>query len=323
VRILLVTHADLAKDPNHYVSRFVAGLTELADVVIACWEDMASPSFLDASRAAGASPSGFDVCLLFVRFRLLAEATPFDWSGFGGRRVWLEHDAWNNYSPAHARWHGRYPAVYERDRFHLMISTGRQTTQLLRRDGVNAQWVPKGYSDDVFHDLGLERSGTCTFGTMWPSRRALIHHLRGRGIEVIDVSGPFGSLNERLNAHVAGVVCNMPGLAPFGRAGRAINRLIPSFVRTWPAVEPMIKTFETAAAGCAPIVDHLEELEDLGFVNGATCLTYRTFDEASEVLLSADPAELRAIGTAAAALARTRHTWRHRAVDVLGLLEGM
>lgn len=323
MRILVVTHADLAQGTNRSESRFVAALIGLEDLSIAYWEDLGKPTVAEAARVTGHTPADFDVCLFFVRFRLLYEQEAFDWSGFTGRRVWLEHDAWTNYSPAHPNWHGKYPQVYRRDRFDLMISTGKQTTELLMEDGVNAQWVPKGYSDDVFHDLGLDRVGVCTFGTRWPSRRALIGHLGRRGVDITDVSGPFESLNERMNAHLAGVVCNMPGAAPFGRAGRALNRVVPSFVRTTPAVEPMIKTFEMAAAGCALVVDHLDELRDLGFIDGSTCLTYHSFDEAAELLQTADPAELRAIGKAAAELTRTRHTWANRAREVRDLLRAM
>ena len=82
----------------------------------------------------------------------------------------------------------------------------------------------------------------------------------------------------------------------------------------------MIKTFEVAAAGCAPVVDHLDELEDLGFVDGETCLTYRTFDEAADKLLAADEQQLLEMGRAAAELARSRHTWSHRADLVLRIL---
>jgi len=323
LRILLITHPDLATGQNRSESRFVSALVGLEDVVTVYWEDLPQPSVSAACSVSGNSPTDFEVCVFFVRFRFLQAISAVDWSGFGGARILLEHDAWMNYSPGHPQWHGAFPAVYKRDRFDAMFSTGQRTTELLRHDGVNAVWLPKGYSDDVFTDLESPRSGVCTFGTRWPSRRALIAHLRRRGINITDVSGPFESLNDRLNAHAVGVVCNMPGIVPFGRIGRAVNRVVPAYVRSAPAVEPMIKTFETAASGCAPLIDHLDELEDLGFVSGTTCLTYRTFDEAAAILSSTEPSTFKIIGAAAAALARTRHTWTHRALEFRDLLSAM
>lgn len=320
MRVLLITHPDIAYSDTRYDHDLVSGLGERTDLIIVDWDSLSRPSTRDAAHNAGIDLSSVDVCMVYVRFRFLLEADPWDWAGFDGIRVWMEHDAWGNYSEAHPQWHGSFPRVYRRDQFHIMITTGRRTAELLCADGVDAHWMPKGYSAANFYDLGLRRAGVCTFGTMWPSRRAMIARLRRRGIDLADVSGPFSSLNARLNAHSAAVVCNMPGTVPFGRAGRAAQRLIPPMVNVRPAVEPMIKTFEVAAAGCAPVVDHLDELEDLGFVDGETCLTYRTFDEAADKLLAADEQQLLEMGRAAAELARSRHTWSHRADLVLRIL---
>lgn len=321
MRLLVITHADIAYSPDRCDHELVSGLHDLVDLTIVEWEHMAEPSARAAARVAEMDLSSFDACMVYVRFRLLFPVEPWDWTGFDGLRVWMEHDAWFNYSRAHPTWHGKFPETYRRHGFDLMVATGRHLAELLRLDGVDARWMPKGYSAASFSDLDRARSGVCTFGTMWPSRRAMISRLRHRAVALEDVSGSFSGLNDRLNRHTAAVVCNMPGTVPFGRPGRAVGRIVPSFVRVGPAVEPMIKTFEVAGAGCAPVVDFLEELDELGFVDGDTCLTYRTFDEAADKLLTIDHDELRAIGGAAESLARSRHTWRHRAQQLVELLE--
>ncbi len=321
VRILLVTHEDLARSATRGESRFSLALVEAADVTVVRWEELDSPSMKAAAAAVGVAPSHFDVCMVFVRVRLLADAAPFDWSGFDGMRVWFEEDAWFAYSIAHPEWHNRFPDLYRRNRFDLMISTGRYTTERLCDEGVNAVWVPKGFGEDAFEDLGHDRSGICTFGTLWHSRRAMLDSLRRGGLDVVDVSGPFETLNERLNQYAACVVCNMPGRPPFGRPGRLVARRYPSIIRITRAVEPMAKTFESAAAGCAPVVDHLDELDALGFVDGETCLTYSSFADAQGVLDRNGDDDFRRIGRAAGELARNRHTWRHRAESVLRILE--
>jgi hypothetical protein len=220
------------------------------------------------------------------------------------------------------QWNGQFPPVYSGCGFHLLLSTGRHITDCLRRDGLRAEWLPKGFSEDAFIDLRMERNGACTFGTRWPSRRALIHKIRQKGIDLEDVSGPFETLNLRMNGYQAGLVCNMPGRVPFGKAGRAsaINRLWPPFTSVWPGVEPMAKTFEVAAAGCALVVDSIDELSELGFVDGSTCLIYRTFDDAVDLIRNRDTRQLEAIGRAGAELARRSHGWRRRAQTCLEIL---
>lgn len=321
MRILLITHADLAFSPSKAQSSLVKGIQQATQAKIALWEELETPSIAAACASVEAEQSDFEACLLMVRFRRLMASTGIEWDGFSGLKVWYEEDAVTNYSPSHPRWNGKYTELWRREAFDLMIATGKRTTELLQADGVSARWIPKGYTADAFYDLGLDRSGICTFGTLWPSRRKLLHHLDRRGIDIADVSGPFETLNARLNAHTGALVCNMLGRPPFARVGRAINRVFPSFVTTWPASEPMIKTFEVAGAGCAPIVDHLDELTDLGFVDGETCRTYRTFDEAGDLLSEVSSDELLELGQAAAALAQSRHTWGHRAAELVHILE--
>jgi hypothetical protein len=322
MRMLLITHEDLARSPAKSQSRFVAALEERSDVTTVFWERLVAVTPTQAAAAAGAALSDYDACLLFVRFRHLSAAPALEWLGYSGLRVWLDEDAWWNYTPARGTWRGAFPPTFHRHRFDLLIATGRRTAELLERDGVRAAWIPKGYAADAFHDLELARKGVCTFGNLWPSRARLITYLRQRGVPVTDVSGPFLTLNERMNRHVAGVVCNMPGRYRLGRGGR-VQRYLPGMVETWPAIEPMIKTFETAATGCALVVDHLDELADLGFVHGQTCLVYHDFAEALALLRATEPEELARIGRAGAELTRERHTWQDRAAETIALLEGM
>lgn len=321
MRLLLITHDDLANSTSRSQSRFVNALRARAHVETAMWEAMERPSFEAAVAASRGGGQPYDVCLVFVRFRLLQASGAFDWTGFTGLRAWFDEDAWFNYSPGHRRWNGAFPEVFRRNRFHLLLATGKQTVDLLRRDGVNAAWLPKGYAEDSFFDLKRERDGTCTFGNPWPSRRALLHRLARKGVVVHDVSGPFESLNSRMNEHQIGLVCNMPGRVRFGSLGRPITRLWPEAARSWPAIEPMIKTFETAATGCALVVDHVPDLEDLGFVHGKSCLTYLNFDDVVDLLREPESSELAAIGRAGGDLARSRHRWCDRADQCLEILE--
>lgn len=319
IRVLVITHADKAFNPSQYGYEFTQHLNDLVDLTIVEWEQMPAPSVPLAAEVAGVALDSFDVVLVWVRFRHRVDGPPLEWGSYRGQRVWMEQDAWLSFVPHH-EYHDRFPGVFRRDRFDLMISTGRRTRDDLRNAGVDAEWVPKGFSSGVFRDLGLgAREGACTFGTAWPARRAMVHHVRRRGVDLADVSGPFPTLNERLNCYASSIVCNMPGSPPFGKAGRAIARVWPEFVRRDRAIEPMIKTFEVAGSGCALVIDEIDELEALGFVNGETCLIYRTFDEAARCVQQPKDVLL-GIGRAGGALAHARHTWGKRAellVDIL------
>lgn len=326
-RILLISHRDLVKTGTRFEGAFFRAIAERFDVDFVDWDDGgATESIEEFARLAGRDLADFDVCFFHVRFRIRATATPLEWGRFAGLRLWSEPDACQNFDPLGPRY-GQFLPVFHRDRFDVILSTGREVTYRFNEAGVNACWVPKGYDEAVFFDRHEVRSGVSTFGTQWPSRRALLHYLARENLEVVNVSGPYSSLNDRLNEFAGALVCNMMGSIPFNRPGRwgrparVFNRMFPGHAKLGPGIEPMAKTFEVAGAGCAPIVDAMDELDELGFVSGENCLIYRDFEEAGDILRSVDDDELRAMGSRAIDMARAKHTWSHRAQELAHVLE--
>jgi hypothetical protein len=325
--VLVISHRDLVETSNRFEAALFRGLTKHVDLHFADWDDgLASPSISTYARLAGRDLREFEACIFHVRFSRRMAAEPLEWDEFGGLRIWLEPDAYASFDSNNLEY-GLYPQVYRRDRFNAMVSTGREITDRLRSQNVDAFWLPKAYDHEVFFNRGETRSGVCTFGTRWPSRAALLHHLARSGVEVVDVSGPYISLNTRLNKFGGALVCNMLGTIPLnrpgklGRPGRLLNRRFPRFVKVTHGLEPMAKTFEVAGAGCAPIVDAMDELAELGFRSGQTCLIYRDFKEAEEIVRSCGDDELHDIGSRAHLMARERHTWAHRASQLSNLIE--
>ena len=323
--VLLISHRDLVESSNRSVAALFRGLGDHVALRFACWEDGAGPaSVASYARLVGRELGDFDACILFVRYRLRRGGEPLQWDGFPGLRLWLEEDAHLNFAIGRGDpWRGSFPPVFHRDRFDAMVAMGRQVAEGLRDAGVNAHWLPKGYDQDAFCDLGGDRRGICTFGTPWGSRRALLAHLGRAGVEVTDVSGPYETLNQRLNGYAGAVVCNIRSAVPLGRSGRLLNRRFPQFVQLAPGIEPMIKTFEVAGAGCAPVVDRIDELVELGFVDGDTCLLFDDFTVLEERLRAATDGELQRIGHAAMELAAKRHTWSCRAEQLSRMLEDL
>lgn len=81
-------------------------------------------------------------------------------------------------------------------------------------------------------------------------------------------------------------------------------------------------TMLMAGAGCAPIADWIDELEELGFVDGETMVSYESLHELIEKLdyYTENPGALREIGRRAGRLVLAQHTWDHRAHQLDELL---
>lgn len=314
--LALVGHRDHL-DRND-TAGFLRGLAESFDLRTTFVEDGWPATIADVDGHEEA-----DICLWFVRFRLLRQRPAFDWGRFAGRRVMYDFDTNANYHLLSVGEHrGEWPGEYRRQGFDTLVSTGKAVTELLRADGVHAVWLPKGYDAERIHPLGRPRAGLCYFGQSYPSRKAMRIHLDHAGVPYTRFSDHAG-LNDQLNRFLGCLICNLAGEV-VGGPGRLVNRIAPTrCIRIAPGIEPMIKNFEVAGAGCAPIADWIPELGDLGFVDGDTMVAYRDFDELVERCRHYldHPDALAGIGERAAALAADRHTWAHRAAALGPLLD--
>jgi hypothetical protein len=301
-----------------YVSPYIGALRQQFECSLVFVDD-GWPSA--ASELPGWKHS--DACVWFVKFRDLLAGPSFDWGSYGGLRVMHDHDAYLSYGSMGipSPYLGAWPAVFRRNRFDLLVTSGKAVSGRLRDDGVPSAWVPKGYDDKSLHDLGGSRSGVGTYGTEYMSRRLALARVRRSGSRVDAFRSPFNELNATLNRFAACLVCNMFTNWRFtgGRIERALGRVAPRLacgvVR---GLEPMIKNFEVAGAGCAPIVDWIDELEDLGFEDGRNVIVYRDLSDLVERLhhYESRSNELVEIGRRAAVLAAGRHTWSHRAIEM-------
>jgi glycosyltransferase involved in cell wall biosynthesis len=265
----------------------------------------------------------FDAVIWFVKFRVLRSKAAFDWAGYEGLRLMYDWDACQDFSPIHSRnYLGQYGEVFRRHRFDVLVCTGRRTRDHFREQGLDAEWIPKAADHETFEDLGLDRAGLCTYGASYPARQVMLRHLRGAGVLVEGLFAPPVDLNVALNRHLGCVICNaelrMPLLLAKVLAPASRGR-IPVLAE---GPEPMIKNFEVAASGTAPICDELGELAELGFIDGRTAVLYRSLPELTEKVrgLLADPDALRTIGHNAAELVRTRHTWEARGAEFTSLI---
>jgi hypothetical protein len=224
-----------------------------------------------------------DAILIFMRYRRLLVVDPIDWRGFDGLRIQLDHDAHTD--PASSGpWRGTWARTFRRHHFDHLIVSGLRLVEHFEDQGVPTSWLPKGFAGDALTDLGRRRIGIAHFGTLYRSRRAMLRALKRAGTPIPHLVIPHEHLNERLNDLAGVVACMLDVRVRWGRFGRALERRWPGVaLELGDDLEPMIKTFEVAGAGCAPLLAPSPDLEPLGFSNGTTALVWRDFDELADL----------------------------------------
>jgi glycosyl transferase family 1 len=265
----------------------------------------------------------FDAVIWRVRFRELSQRS-FDWGSFQGFRIMIDNDTFKNY---YELWPesgdvGAYTPVIRNWKFDLVCASGKRPAELLRQDGLPAVWIPKAYDAAAFFDGGSDREGAAHFGAMYRARRKMLHRLGRSGVEVEHFRCEPLELNDYLNRYLAIVICNM-GSKPYGTIGRGVSHYFHEWgFRCVRAPETMLKNIEVAGSGAVPVCDPTPDLADLGFVDGVNAIVYSDFDDLVDRLpmFLLQPDRLRQMGAAAAALARRRHTWDHRAAFLDRLL---
>jgi hypothetical protein len=269
----------------------------------------------------------YDAVVWFVRFRELKDQPAFRWGPYGGVRLMYDQDANQDFSQLGGSRHlGLWPEVFKRNEFQILACTGAKVRDHLESRGVHAAWLPKAVESGRFSDLGLPRAGIGLYGKRhYRSRAAMLDYLRHRHVAYEFFRCTYQELNGHLNRYQAGLVCNMEGVVR-GPLASLINRVRPrSGIRLAEGPELMLKNFEIAAAGCVCFCDYIPEMDELGFVDGDTVVTYRSFDELVEKLSDhlSRPDTLRRIGSRAAALCAERHTWDRRMEQLDQLIRQM
>jgi len=264
-------------------------------------------------------------CIWFVRFRELVQRPAFQWKNYSGHRIMYDWDVHANYHTMLGDFYkGQWPKEFRRHEFSLLMTTSRLCRDLLIEDDVPAFWLPKGYDPELLFDQNKQRNGICYFGNQYRSRRAMLRYLASNRISYTTFSCKHSELNSELNRYVGCLICNMGGTVD-GYMNKLIHRVFPSRgIKLEPGIEPMQKNFEVAASGCAPIADWIDELSELGFIDGENMVAYASFSELVEKLryYEREPEELAAIGSRAGVLAGNRHTWGHRAEQLDEFLTG-
>ena len=269
--------------------------------------------------------TGFDLVISKLRFRHLAKMDGPSWGATSALRVHWDEDVFHDGLWDESEFRGLWSEWLPSLDFDLIVTTGQRSRDYLTDRGFAAAVVHKGFSEQYFFDEDQDRAvDIAMFGQEYRSRLLARRALTRAGVEVRQVQSPYEQLSDALNRSLASLSCTLDTTLRGGRIMAPLARRLPELLmRTGAAPEPMLKFFESAASGCAPFTDYSPDLEDLGFIDGDTAVVFTDIPELVEKAREyfATPDRLAAIGSQAATLAASRHTWRHRARELRAVVE--
>ena len=122
-------------------------------------------------------------------------------------------------------------------------------------------WFPNAYDDRYFKNLGMEKSKDLTFIGNICNRRQLLQDMKKK---------------HRMNCY------NITGIEMI----EMVNKTKVNFNKSI-AEDVNYRNFETLGCGTCLLTNYLEELEDLGFIDGVNCYLYKDdLDEKVELALN-------------------------------------
>ncbi len=253
------------------------------------WLDSTEQANLAAYFRNEVDVERYDRILFFLRFKKEIRQVSFIRSV--PNLVILEHDAWQNYFPC--KYKGKFSAHYRRLPAARVMCSGFQITERLRREGVDAVFVPKGYDQALLRNLGSERDIELGFvgslqNDIYRERQAMLEAVSRREPDLTVV---------RTNS---------------GDEYRVMLNRIRFFISADVGMgEYMIKNFEAMACGCVLFAYDQGEAENraLGFVDMENLVLYRNIDELQEKLahLRANPTLADSIATAGQVLVERKY----------------
>lgn len=167
-----------------------------------------------------------------------------------------EEDAYLDFMPG-SRWYGAFSAFYKKIPRLRVISTGHMVTQHLRRAGVDAHFIPKGFDPAHLHQMKLARDIEIGFVGRLGSKT---YTARKELLEALARQEPI----KILRTHSADEYV------------RTLNRIRIFISADIGLNEYMAKNFEAMACGCLLLAKRQGngEEEALGLVDGVNVLLY-------------------------------------------------
>lgn len=244
----------------------------------------------------------YDRILFFLRFKQEIRQVPF--ISTLPNLVILEHDAYQNYIDC------KYTGVFSRHYRQLpwvrVISSGFGVVAQLRGEGVDAVFVPKGYDQQLLHNLQRVRDIELAFVG---STKSIAYSGRKAMLDALAEVEPLQVMRTNSGDDYL----------------QTLNRIRFFVSADVDMGEYMIKNFEAMACGCVLFAYDQGEEENraLGFVDMHNLVLYRTLDELRSklTLLRADPQQAQAIAARGCELAQARFRFADLGREVVAVMQ--
>jgi len=250
---------------------------------------------------ANVKTDNYDRIMLFLRFK--KEIRQVSFIKTIPNLVILEHDAYQNY--VDCKYQGKFSKHYKQLPWARVLTSGAAVTRRLQSEGFDAVFVPKGYDQQLLHNLDVPRD--IELGFVGSIKSATYSHRKAF----------LEQLAEQENLLITRTKSGDEYLQTLNR----IHFFVSADIGMG---ENMIKNFEAMACGCVLFAydQGQEENEALGFKDMHNIVLYKNMDDFKNKLnrVRADEALAAQIAKNGQKLAQERYTFAQLGEAVISAL---
>lgn len=140
------------KEQRIILDRFYDAIAENCDMDIR-WLNSHEQAHLRQYFKSNVKTESYDRIMLFLRFK--KEIRQVSFIKTIPNLVILEHDAYQNYIDC--KYKGKFSKHYQQLPWARVLTSGATVTRKLQKEGFDAVFVPKGYDQELLHNLNVHR----------------------------------------------------------------------------------------------------------------------------------------------------------------------
>lgn len=200
----------------------------------------------------------YDRIMLFLRFK--KEIRQINFIKTIPHLAILEHDAYQNYIDC--KYKGKFSNHYQKIPWARVLTSGAVVTQRLQEEGFDTVFVPKGYDQELLHNMNIERD--IELGFVGSVKSATYSHRK--------------DFLEKLAEQEYMLITRTKSGEEYVQTLNRIRFFVSADIGMG---EYMIKNFEAMACGCVLFAydQGQEENKALGLVDMHNIVFYRTLEE--------------------------------------------
>ena len=289
------------KEQRIILDRFYDAIADNCDMDIR-WLNSHEQAHLRQYFKSNVKTESYDRIMLFLRFK--KEIRQVSFIKTIPNLVILEHDAYQNYIDC--KYKGKFSKHYQQLPWARVLTSGATVTQQLQKEGFDAVFVPKGYDQELLHNLNAHRDIELGFVG---SIKSATYSLRKAFLE---------QLAEQEDLLITRTKSGEEYLQTLNRIRFFVSADIGMG-------ENMIKNFEAMACGCVLFAydQGKEENRVLGFKDMHNIVLYQNISDFKEKLniLRSDKELCASIARNGQELAEQRYTFTQLGKAVVNALQ--